>query len=69
MSVDPYEGTVVGRDPITKTIVATFAARYPHLNDVELCEWILKAGRGAGADLSEEMTPAIVARWRPEATR
>ena len=63
--VDPYEGTVVGRDPLTKTMVASFAAKYPDLSDEDLCERILTAARGLGGELSSDvMNPEIVAYWR-----
>lgn len=67
--VDPFEDTVMGRDPITKTMVERFAVDSADLSDEELCERILRAGRSMGADLSDVMTPEIVARWRPEAAR
>ena len=58
-----------GRQPITKTMVEDFAADAPDLSDTDLCERILKAARSMGADLSDVMTPEIVARWRPGVTR
>lgn len=64
MSVDPFEHEIVGRDPIAKTMVQGFAADNPDLSDAELCERILKAGRSMGANLSDVMTPEIVAYWR-----
>jgi hypothetical protein len=66
--VDPYEGTITHRDPLTKTMVESFAAQYPDLSDVELCERILQAARGLGGDLSSDvMSPEIVAYWRAKA--
>ena len=69
MSIDPFEDAVVGRDPITKTMVERFAVDSQDLSDEELCERILRAGRSMGADLSDVMTPETVTRWRPEVAR
>ena len=66
--VDPFEGTITHRDPLTKTMVENFAATYPDLSHEDLCERILKAARGLGGDLSSDvMNPQIVAYWRAKA--
>lgn len=70
MSVDPYEGTVVGRDPITKTLVAQMLAKHPDDTNEQISDRIVRAFRSlAGPDADVPMTPEIVARWRPEVTR
>lgn len=56
---------IVGRDPLEKTIVESFATKYPDLSDDELCERMRKAARSMGADLGDLITPEIVAKWRP----
>jgi len=70
VSADPYEDTVVGRDPLTKTIAQGFIRDYPLESDEQIAERIQRAARSLGGpDAEVPMTPEIVARWRPEVTR
>jgi hypothetical protein len=63
MSADPYAGTVVGRDPLAKTMTEMMVAAHPDWTDVQVAERINREYS------SPVITVAEVAYWRPEVAR
>lgn len=60
MSVDPFEHEIVGRDPLSKTLVEAMVDAHPDFTDEQISDLIRKHS-GCPVDA---MTPEIVARWR-----
>lgn len=63
VSVDPFEGKIVGRDPLSKTLVEALVEAHPDWSDEQISERI---NRQVCPDDTGVMTPEIVAYWRPE---
>jgi hypothetical protein len=67
MSID-YTGSVVGRDPIGKTIVESFLAKYPDESDEQIHARMCKAWNSLASTGDMPVTVDEITHWRAEAT-